>query len=197
MTLMLCRGILSRLRIHGGHIMPGIPIKPAVLTELQRQLNQEYAASHNYAALSHWCEDRNFKGFARYFQTQSNEERVHARKFVAHLLDRGVLPELTAIPAPQGHFKSLMDVAKKAQAMEQANTTGINAVYKAAVKEEDYPAQVLLQWFISEQTEEEDWADEMVDRVEAASCAGGLSDLDRHIERYLTEEVVEEEGASD
>jgi ferritin len=175
--------------------MPGIPVKPAVLAELQRQLNQELSAAHGYDALAIWCEDKNFKGFARYFYKQSAEERVHARKFTSHLLDRGVLPELAPIPAPKGKFNSLLEVARQARAMEQANTAGINAVYKAAGKDEDYPALVLLQWFITEQIEEEDWADEMVDRVEAASCAGGLSDLDRHIERYLTESVVESENA--
>jgi ferritin len=169
--------------------MPGIGIKPAVLAESQRQLNHELSAAHAYTALALWCEDQNFKGFARYFNKQSGEEREHARKFMDHLLDRAVLPELAQLPAPKGKFKSLMDVAKQAQAMEQANTTGINSAYEVACKEKDYPAQVLLHWFITEQVEEEDWADEMVDRVERASCAGGLSDLDRHIERYLTEKT--------
>ena len=170
--------------------MPGIAVKPAVLAELERQLNHEFSASYGSEALALWCEEKNFKGFARYFHQQAVEERVHARKSVAHLPDRGILPELAPIAALKRKFKSLTDVAKQAQSMEQANTADINAAYKAAFKEEDYPAIVLLQWFIAEQTEEEDWADEMVDRVEAASCAGGLSDLDRHIERYLTDGVV-------
>jgi ferritin len=171
--------------------MPGIPVKPDVLTELQRQLNHELSAAYGYEALALWCEDKNFKGFARYFHKQAHEERGHARKFMAHLIDRGVLPELLPIPAPKGQFKTIMDVARQAQAMEQANTAGINAAYKAANRAEDYPAQVLLQWFITEQMEEENWVDEMVERVEAASCAGGLSDLDRHIAGYLSDEVVE------
>ena len=57
----------------------------------------------------------------------------------------------------------------------------------AAVKGQDYAAQVLLQWFINEQVEEEAWTDEMVERVEAAACAGASAELDRHIERYLTD----------
>jgi ferritin len=70
--------------------------------------------------------------------------------------------------------------------MEQSNTQGINSVYEAALGARDYPAQVLMQWFINEQVEEEAWCFEMVERVQAATCAGALSDLDRHIERYLT-----------
>jgi ferritin len=173
--------------------MPGVAVKAAVAAELQRQLNQELSSAHEYQALSLWCEDQNFKGFARYFDKQASEERVHARKFMQHLLDRAVVPELAQIAAPKGKFKSLMDIAKHAQTMERSNTTGIHSAYEMAAKEKDYPAQVLLHWFINEQVEEEDWADEMVDRVERASCAGGLMDLDRHIERYLSEEGIKGE----
>jgi ferritin len=174
--------------------MAGTTIAQSVLTELQRQMNHELFAAHGYLALSLWCEEQNFKGFARFFLKQADEERAHARKFIDHLLDRQVLPELTELASPKGKFKSLMDVAKQALTMEQANTAGINAAYEAAGKAKDYPSMVLLQWFITEQVEEEDWANEMVERVEQANCAGALSDLDRHIERYLAEKVVATEG---
>lgn len=168
--------------------MPGIPVKPAVVAELQRQLNHELGAAHAYTALAVWCIDQNLKGFGRYFYKQSNEEREHAQRFMDHLLDRGVLPELGQLPAPRTKFDGIIEVARHAQAMEQANTVGINKAYEVALKEADYPAQVMLHWFINEQVEEEDWCDEMVERVEAANCAGGMSDLDRHLERYLTDE---------
>jgi ferritin len=165
--------------------MPKSTIPPAVLHELNRQLNHELGASHNYLALSLWCAARNFTGFASYFAKQSGEERTHAEKMIDHLIDRGTAPEIAAIAAPTREFSSLLDIALQAQAMEQANTKGIHAVYEAALSAKDYPAQVLMHWFISEQVEEEAWCDEMIDRVKAASCAGSLSDLDRHIERHL------------
>jgi ferritin len=101
-----------------------------------------------------------------------------------------VQPEFTTLPAPKGDFKSLLEAAQHAQAMEQGNTRGVNACYAAALQEQDFPAQVLLHWFVNEQVEEEDWADEMVERVERASCAGALNYLDRHIEKYLTDSSV-------
>jgi len=164
-------------------------IAPKVLTELNRQFNQELSAAHNYRALAIWCEDQNFKGFADYFAKQAVEEDTHAGKIKDHLINRDVAPELTAIPAPKQNFKSLLEVAEQAYAMEQANTQGINAVYEAALAAKDYPAQVLMHWFINEQVEEEAWCVEMVERVQTASCAGGMSDLDRHIERYLSKEI--------
>ncbi len=166
--------------------MPGLPIKPAVLTEIQRQLNHEWSAAHAYTALAVWCTERNLKGFAQFFYKQSGEEREHAQKFMDHLLDRGATPELSAIPAPRTKFKSVLEAAQHAREMEQANTAGIHQAYEAALANKDYPAQVALQWFISEQVEEEAWADELVGRVEAANCAGGMSSLDRHLEKVLS-----------
>src|SRR6266446_7041820 len=160
-------------------------IAAKVVTELNRQFNQELGAAHGYRAMALWCEDQNLKGFGRYLAKQVGEEHGHAGKIGKHLIDRGVLPESAAIAAPKVHFKSLVEIAQQAQIMEHDNTQGINAVYEAALAAKDYPAQMLMQWFINEQIEEEAWSLEMVERVQAANCAGGLSDLDRHIERYL------------
>jgi ferritin len=169
--------------------MSKLNIPQPVYEELNRQFNQELAAAHSYLALSHWCDARNLKGFGKYFVKQSSEERAHAERLLKHLTDRGVTGELTAVPAPKQDFRTLLEVARQAQIQEKANTQGINAVYEAALAAKDYPAQVLMHWFINEQVEEEDWSAEMVERVEAATCAGSCSDLDRHIERYLEEEV--------
>lgn len=176
--------------------MPGVPIPAPVLSELQRQLNHELGAAHAYTALAVWCVDRNLKGFARFFYKQAGEEREHAQRFMDHLLDRGAVPELRELPAPKSRFDALIDIARHAQAMEQANTRGIHQAYEAALRERDIAAQVMLHWFVNEQVEEENWSDEMVERVEAALCAGGMSDLDRHIERYLSEPVHAEGGGS-
>jgi ferritin len=163
-------------------------IPSQTLTELNRQFNYELTAAHAYLALSVWCASRSLKGFAGFFAKQSGEEHEHAEKIMNHVLDRGVAPELTAIAVPKQNFKSLLEVVEKAQAMEQANTGGINAVYEAAVATRDYPAQVLMHWFIKEQVEEEAWAGELVDRVRAATCAGSLLDLDRHVEKLLADD---------
>jgi len=162
---------------------PKIPAK--VLTELNRQLNHELSAAHAYLAMSGWCVSRNLKGFASFLGKQSGEEREHAEKIMEHILDRAESPKLDAIAAPKQDFRTLLELVERAQAMEQANTSGINAVYEAALAAKDYPAQVLMHWFINEQVEEEAWAAELVDRVRNASCAGSLQDLDRHVEKIL------------
>jgi ferritin len=161
-------------------------IAKPVLTELNRQLNHELHAAHAYQALSVWCQARVLKGFGAFFEKQSGEERAHAAKIIRHVLDRGVAPELTAVPAPPQGFGSLLEAVQTAQKMEQVNTQGIHAVFEAATTAKDYPAQVLMHWFINEQVEEEAWAAELVERVRSATCAGSLQDLDRHLEKVLS-----------
>lgn len=162
---------------------PSIPA--SVQTELNRQANHELAAAHGYTAIAAWCEAETLPGCAAFFRRQAAEEREHADKIIAHLLDRGATPEFAAVPAPRQDFGSLLEVAQEALAKEQANTRGINAVYEAALAAKDYPAQVLMHWFIAEQVEEEKWANELVTRVRGASCAGSLVSLDRHVSRLL------------
>ena len=161
-----------------------IPSK--VLAELNRQANHELAAAYGYQAMATWCDNANLPGCAEFLNKQAGEEREHAQKIIDHLVARGTVPEFAALPAPKQDFKSLLAVALQAQEMEQANTRGINAVFEAALAAKDYPAQVLMHWFINEQVEEEAWAAELVARVQAANCAGGLSSLDRHIVKQLT-----------
>ncbi len=166
-----------------------IPAK--VVAELQRQLNQELDAAHAYQAMSIWCAAQTLKGFAGFFAKQAGEERGHAQKMIDHLIDRGVTPGLAELPKPRQDFATLLQVAEQAQAMERANTQGINTVYEAAVAARDYPAQVLIHWFIAEQVEEEAWAAELVARVGSATCAGSLADLDRHCEKLLSNKTAD------
>jgi ferritin len=160
-------------------------MNPDVITALEKQADHELLAAHSYLAMSCWCEAQQHSGFAAFFHKQAAEEREHADKILKHLIDRGVLPKIGAVAALSIAFKTLLDVAQAACDFERANTAGIHAAYEAALAAKDYPAQVLLHWFISEQVEEEAWTDKLVAKVRAANCAGALMDLDRHLEEIL------------
>lgn len=163
-----------------------MPTPPAtVITALEKQADHEFLASQNYVAMSYWCEVHQYSGFAGFFKKQAGEELEHAHKILKHLADRDVLPKIGAVSAPGANFKSLLDVAQAAYDFERANTAGIHAAYEAALEEKDYPAQVMLHWFINEQVEEEAWSDKLLVKTREASCAGALSTLDRHIEKIL------------
>ena len=157
----------------------------AVLQAINDQIKHEFDAAYAYLQASAYFESHNLAGFARWMRAQSQEEVAHAMKLFDFVLDRGAQVTLQALDQPRADFASSIDAFARAQEHERVVTTQIDALYALAVREKDYPAQVLLQWFINEQVEEESWTKEMVDRAKAATCAGGFADLDRHINRFL------------
>lgn len=130
------------------------------------QIQKELFSSYLYLAMSAHFAEKNLPGFARWLEVQAEEEREHAMKFYNHLLDRGGHIELKALEAPQGTWKSNMEAFREVLAHEQFITRSINEVYEVALKENDYPAQILLQWFISEQVEEERNASDIIAQLE-------------------------------
>ncbi len=157
-------------------------------TILNRQAEHERFASASYLALAHWCSDQEYNGFARFFHSQAEEETEHMLKLQSHLLDREAKPVLEAMPAPVNEFSNLTAAAEHALELERENTLGIETAYAAANEANDYAAQALLQWFITEQVEEEAWATKMVTLCKRAECSGAIYNLDRHINKELAEE---------
>ena len=162
-------------------------MNPKVIAALERQADHELLAAQSYLAMAYWCEVHHYSGFAKFFHKQSGEETEHANKILKHLADRDVVPKIGAIPAPDTSFKVLLDVAQAAYDFERANTEGIHAAYEASLEAKDYPAQVMLHWFINEQVEEEAWSDKLLVKTREASCAGALANLDRHLEKILSD----------
>lgn len=156
-------------------------MSPDVLSTLNAQYNHELGAAHAYKALACWCAFQNYGGFAEFFDKQSDEELEHAELFRDHLLDRGEMPVIGALPAPRTTFANLHEAVAHAGVMERANSAGINACYVAALKDSDFAAQVFLHGLISEQVEEEAWCSALLAKVEQATCAGALYSLDRHV----------------
>mgnify|MGYP001031144898 FL=1 len=129
---------------------------------MNEQINKELFSSYLYLSMAAWFEDRNLPGFANWMRVQADEEREHAMKFYDFILERGGKVRLKAIDAPKAEWNSTLEVAEEVAAHEGKVTASIHALYELALKEKDYPAQVMLQWFISEQVEEEKNAAEIV-----------------------------------
>lgn len=160
-------------------------MSPAIVTVFEQQAAQELYTSKAYLGLAYWCEVQHWSGYANLFHRQANEEQAHARKFYQHLVDRGVVPTIAAVPAAPSTFKSLIEAAQAAHSMERVNTSAIHAVYTVALAEKDYPAQVFLHAFITEQVEEEAWTDQLLEKTKQATCGGALFNLDRHVVREV------------
>ena len=136
------------------------------------QINKELYSSYLYLSMAAYFESKNLPGFAKWMRVQADEEIKHGMKFYQHLVDRGGRVLLKGIAAPGTDWKSNLDVFKEAQSHEAAVTASINNLYELALKEKDYPAQVLLQWYITEQVEEEKNAAEIVQQLELIDAHG-------------------------
>jgi ferritin len=163
-----------------------IDMSPKLISALNKQANQELQAAQAYLAMAYWCDVHHYAGFAKFFHEQVSEEHGHAGKILKHLADRDVVPAIGVIAAPAVSFKNLNEIAKTVYDLERGNTAGIHAAYETALAEKDYPGQVLLHWFISEQVEEEAWSDNLLVKTREATCAGALSSLDRHLSKVLS-----------
>lgn len=129
---------------------------------MNEQINKELFSSYLYLSMAAYFEDKNLPGFGHWMRVQADEEREHAMKFYDFILERGGKVVMKAIDAPKTEWTSSLEVAEEVAAHEAKVTASIYALYELALKEKDYPAQVMLQWFISEQVEEEKNAAEIV-----------------------------------
>ena len=139
---------------------------------INEQINKELYSSYLYLSMAAYFENKNLPGFAKWMHAQADEEREHGMKFFQYLLDRGGKVELKAIAAPATDWKTNLDVFKQVQEHEAAVTASIYALYELALNEKDYPSQAMLQWFITEQVEEEKNAADIVQQLELIDARG-------------------------
>jgi ferritin len=129
---------------------------------MNEQINKELFSSYLYLSMSAYFGDKNLPGFANWMRVQAEEEREHAMKFFDFIQERGGSVCLKGIDAPKTDWSSSLEVAEEVAAHEAKVTASIYALYELALQEKDYPAQIMLQWFINEQVEEEKNAGEIV-----------------------------------
>ena len=137
----------------------------AIQDALNNQINKEIYSSYLYLAMSSHFAEANLSGFASWMRVQSSEEYGHAMKFYGYLIERNGHVELEVIDKPQAKFKSPADVFKQVLEHEQKVTGMITKLYELALKEKDYPTQIMLQWFLTEQVEEERNAGDILNQL--------------------------------
>ena len=157
-------------------------MNPKVFEAMNDQIKHELYSAYFYLSMSAYCETENLPGFAKWLKVQAEEEQEHAMKFYDYLLDRGEKVGLKAIEQPPVEFKGVKDIFAKVYEHEQKVTALINAIYAKAVEANDVASQIFLQWFISEQVEEEKNASTILAMVEKLEgSVGGLYQLDHQL----------------
>ncbi len=149
---------------------------------LNVQINKELYSAYLYLSMAAWCESVNLSGFANWMTIQAREEVSHAEKFFGYLNERGGRVLLQPIEGPPNEWGSVLEVFEQVLEHERLVTSLINGLVKLARSEDDYATEAFLQWFVTEQVEEESTADGVVERLKLAGEKGsGLFMLDREM----------------
>ncbi len=154
----------------------------AVQDAMNEQIKNELYSAYQYLSMAAYCESANLPGFARWMRAQAREELQHAMKFYDFVLDRNGRVVLHPIDAPVVEFGSPLEVFERALEHEQKVTAMINDLYGLAAGENDYASQTFLQWFVTEQVEEEKNAGDVVETLKmVAGSSEALFLLDREL----------------
>jgi ferritin len=162
---------------------------------LNKQLNAELYSSYLYLSMSAYFQSINLPGFATWMRVQAQEELVHAMKFYDFVNERGGRVALQPVEGPPTEWSSPLDAFENAYKHEQKVTGLINDLVNLALGERDHATNIFLQWFVTEQVEEEASADEVVQRLRLmGDDGGGLFMLDREMgQRVFTPPAATQE----
>lgn len=147
---------------------------------LNDQINKELYSAYLYLSFADYYEEAGLTGFANWYEIQAQEERDHALIFRNYLHENGYQVKLGAIDQPNKSFTNYLEPLEAALEHEKYVTSLINDIYAAAFEAHDYRTMKFLDWFITEQQEEEDTADTMITRMKLfGSDTKTLYDLDQ------------------
>jgi ferritin len=149
---------------------------------IQDQIKNEWYSAYLYLSMAAYFESINLAGFASWMYKQAGEEQAHGKKMFDFLIDRGVKVVLQAIAQPPADFASPVDVFEKAADHEKKVTALINGIADQADKSNDHPTKVFIQWFITEQVEEEKNSSRILDLLKRIPPnSAGIFQLDHQL----------------
>jgi len=150
---------------------------------LNNQVAMEAESSQAYLAMASWSEIQpGLDGITDFFYMQSDEERVHMLKLIRYINERGGFAVVPALPQPNITFQSLQRIFQEFLKHEIKVSESINDIVDLALKEKDFSTHNFLQWYVSEQVEEERLARTLNDKLElVGDDKGGIYLFDRDI----------------
>lgn len=149
---------------------------------LNEQIAKEMFAANLYLSMSSWCYENSFDGAGLFLFQHADEESGHAKRLITYLNETDSKVIITEVAAPESSFNGLLDVFEKTYAHEQKITQSINNLVDYTLQSKDYPTFNFLQWYVSEQHEEEALFRGIVDKIKLIGSSGdGLYLADRFI----------------
>jgi len=157
-------------------------LSAAMQDAMNQQIRVELESAYLYLSIATFFSPKNLGGLAHWMRIQAQEEVAHAMKFIDHVEDRGGRVALQALAQPRLEFASALEAFEFAASHEAAVSAQIHGLYDLAAKERDYASQALLQWFITEQVEEEKTASQIVETLRmVGDSAPGLFMVDKEL----------------
>ncbi|WP_068547397.1 non-heme ferritin [Thalassotalea crassostreae] len=147
-------------------------LKKEMVAQLNAQINLEFYSSNLYLQMSAWCEDKGFEGAAAFMHKHAIEEMQHMNRLFTYVSETGSMPILGSIDAPPHEFESLVEVFEETYKHECLITEKINDLAHFAFSNQDYSTFNFLQWFVSEQHEEETLFKGIIDKIELVGNDG-------------------------
>ncbi len=157
-------------------------LKEKLYDALSAQLNEESYSAYLYLSMSGYLSSVNMPGMAAWMKAQADEELGHAKKFYRYVESRGRQPKLLTIQAPPSSWDGPVGVFEAALAHERAITSHINGLADLADAEKDRATAIFLQWFVTEQVEEEENVEQVFARLKMLNAhPAGLLMFDREL----------------
>ncbi|PIP76319.1 MAG: ferritin [Ignavibacteria bacterium CG22_combo_CG10-13_8_21_14_all_37_15] len=149
---------------------------------LNAQLNKEFFSSYLYLSMSSYFESKNLTGMSAWMKIQANEEHLHAMKFYAYIIQKGGRAILGAIEAPANNWKSALDAFEETYTHEKFITASIDGLVNLSLEVKDHATNNFLQWFVTEQVEEEANVTKIIDDLKMiGENSYGIFMLDREL----------------
>jgi ferritin len=149
---------------------------------INQQIMGEFSSAYLYMAMAAHFEDAELRGFARWMRIQAQEEASHALILFNFLTDRDCRPAFAQLEVPPSEFGSAQEVFKKVKEHERKVSEAIDAIADLAVAEKDHATRALMDWFATEQVEEQSVSSNIHARLKlVGGDPAGLLDLDREL----------------
>jgi ferritin len=157
-------------------------ISPKMEGAFNDQIAAEFYSAHLYLSMASYLESIDLPGFANWMRVQYQEEVAHGMKIFEYVIERDGRALVKAFDGPPSEWKSPLDVFESSYKHEQKVTGLINNLMEIAQAEKDHAAQIFLQWFVSEQVEEEDSAKTIIQQLKLlGDSKAGLFQIDREL----------------
>jgi ferritin len=157
-------------------------LKQSVEKILNEQIEKEAYSSYLYLSMASWAEGNGLNGVAKWLYAQAEEEKMHMLKFVRFINERGGHAVIPAIKQAPKEWKDIYILFEEVLKHEQYISESINNILALAQKEKDYAVQNWIQWFVTEQIEEESSVQTIIDKLNLLDKGkGGLYMFDKDI----------------